>query len=363
MKVVILHPPLYPVNHNFFNLLGKHTKLTVYNFGEHPRLHPSWNIHNLKKEAINYDIKIFGKGSINFKTQINPSWVKELIKDKPDFVISVAFWIPSLYASLLKRVFGYKFLISTDAIVETEKNISSTKKRIRQVICKNTDSFISASSLTSEYLSSLCPNVTIKESLQTIDLEEWNDGFRKLPVKDKLKEELNLVKGKTVLLGVGGVTETKNWLAIFKQIKSLENCMFVLIGSGELEESYDDYIKTNNLKDVVKIIPRRDGQELKKYFKASDIFLFPSLGDRFGYVVLEALASGLPVVCTKYAGASSLIEDGFNGYVVDPHNDFYKELKSIISNLEEFQKNSSLSINKFTLENKVVEFLTILENV
>jgi len=136
MKILILHPPLYPVNHKFFNILGKYADVIVYSFGEYPRLHQHWTIHEMKKKATNYKIKVFGKGAISFKTQMNPSFLNELRIDKPDFVISVAFWFPSLYSSLFKKVLGYKFLITTDAIVETEKNISYTKIKLDNLFVK-----------------------------------------------------------------------------------------------------------------------------------------------------------------------------------------------------------------------------------
>lgn len=51
------------------------------------------------------------------------------------------------------------------------------------------------------------------------------------------------------------------------------------------------------------------------YAKAS-VFVHPSLTDGFGYTVLEAMASGLPVIVTDGAGAAELVRDGHNGYVV-----------------------------------------------
>jgi glycosyltransferase involved in cell wall biosynthesis len=363
MKVVILHPPLYPVNHTFFNLLGKHVELTVYNFGEYPRLHKHWSIHEIKKEATNYKIKVFGKGPISFKTQVNPSFIKDLILDKPDFVISVAFWIPSLYASLLKRLFGYKFLISTDAIEATEVNISGNKKRLREFISQNVDTFISASALTSRYLHSLSPQTKIKESLQTIDTTSWNLDFEKLATKEKLREELNLPLDKTILFGLGSFTQKKNWTSIFSQMSLLDNCIFVLIGFGELEDSYNEYIQNSNLEDRIYILSRKEGQELKKYFKLSDIFIFPSLYDQFGYVVLEALASGLPVICSENSGASSLIKNHHNGFVINPNNDYVEEIEIIISDLEKFQLNAFETMKKYTLENKIYELLNTFKEL
>jgi glycosyltransferase involved in cell wall biosynthesis len=55
-----------------------------------------------------------------------------------------------------------------------------------------------------------------------------------------------------------------------------------------------------------------------KAFAAADLLLFPSWHDAFGFVILEAMACGLPVITTPYAGASEIIEDGVSGFIVDP---------------------------------------------
>lgn len=56
-------------------------------------------------------------------------------------------------------------------------------------------------------------------------------------------------------------------------------------------------------------------------YAASDFLLFPSRGDTCGLVVLESLAMGRPVIVTRQAGASELVSDGFDGFVIDsPRN-------------------------------------------
>ncbi len=164
-------------------MLGKHVDLIIYNFGEYPRLHQNWVSCNFKDEKNTYKTKLFGKGAISFKTQINPTMLYHLVKDKPDIVIGVAFWIQSLYASTIKNFLAYKFIITTDAIFATEKNISSIRKIIRKFICWNTNAVISASQLTTEYLEFLCPNTPVFKSLQTTNINEWNDELMQLPEK------------------------------------------------------------------------------------------------------------------------------------------------------------------------------------
>ncbi|MFM7447366.1 MAG: glycosyltransferase, partial [Leptolyngbyaceae cyanobacterium] len=63
-----------------------------------------------------------------------------------------------------------------------------------------------------------------------------------------------------------------------------------------------------------------DYESLGAYFEATDVFIFPTLEDIWGMVVLEAMAFRKPVICSKWAGAVEMIDQGKTGYIVDPHN-------------------------------------------
>jgi len=60
----------------------------------------------------------------------------------------------------------------------------------------------------------------------------------------------------------------------------------------------------------------RQGEDLARHYASADWFLFPSRTETFGNVVLEAMASGLPVLSFDCAAGSELIDDGENGYLV-----------------------------------------------
>jgi UDP-glucose:(heptosyl)LPS alpha-1,3-glucosyltransferase len=53
-------------------------------------------------------------------------------------------------------------------------------------------------------------------------------------------------------------------------------------------------------------------------FAAADVFMHPSTHDAFGFVVLEAMATGLPPLTSPWAGAAEVVDDGRSGFVVDP---------------------------------------------
>lgn len=65
----------------------------------------------------------------------------------------------------------------------------------------------------------------------------------------------------------------------------------------------------------VRFAGRRTGEDLARHFASADVFVFPSRTDTFGLVILEAMASGLPVAAYPVTGPIDLIEDGVSGAV------------------------------------------------
>jgi glycosyltransferase involved in cell wall biosynthesis len=65
----------------------------------------------------------------------------------------------------------------------------------------------------------------------------------------------------------------------------------------------------------VQFAGRRTGEDLARHFASADVFVFPSRTDTFGLVILEAMASGLPVAAYPVTGPIDLIEDGVSGAV------------------------------------------------
>lgn len=79
------------------------------------------------------------------------------------------------------------------------------------------------------------------------------------------------------------------------------------------------------------------GNALSTAYASSNIFLFPSETETFGNVTLEAMASGLPVVCANAAGSKSLVENGKTGFLCTPRNvdSFYKATVYLLNDLED----------------------------
>ena len=79
-----------------------------------------------------------------------------------------------------------------------------------------------------------------------------------------------------------------------------------------------------------------EGQPLADLFASSDLFVFPSTTETFGNVILEAFASGLPVVGVKKGGVADLVVDGQNGFLARPNDpaDFAEKIKTLLDQPE-----------------------------
>ena len=72
--------------------------------------------------------------------------------------------------------------------------------------------------------------------------------------------------------------------------------------------------------------------DIERVFGAADAFVFPTLYEPFGMVITEAMASGLPVITSRQAGAAEMIEDGASGLLLDAPGDV-QELASVMERL------------------------------
>lgn len=92
------------------------------------------------------------------------------------------------------------------------------------------------------------------------------------------------------------------------------NSQLIIIGDGSLRTTMEDEVRNLNLKDLVLFKGMVDQPEV--IVSNSSIFLHTSFSEAFGLVLVEAMACGLPVVCTDGKGNRDLIHEGENGFMI-----------------------------------------------
>ncbi|MCW8899867.1 MAG: glycosyltransferase family 1 protein [Gammaproteobacteria bacterium] len=116
-----------------------------------------------------------------------------------------------------------------------------------------------------------------------------------------------------VILYVGRIAAEKNISQAIRTYNAMHKInyriKFVLVGDGplfnKLKQENPDFIFAG----------MQSGEKLAQYYASSDIFIFPSMTETFGNVILEAMASGLGVIAYNYAAANTHIKHNENGQV------------------------------------------------
>ena len=119
-----------------------------------------------------------------------------------------------------------------------------------------------------------------------------------------------------VLLCVGRIAAEKNLTLALKAFRALHarapSARIVMVGDGPQREAL-----AAACPDAL-FVGTKHEVELAAHYASADVFLFPSLSETFGNVVLEAMASGLPLVAFDHAAAQEHVIDGDNGVIVAP---------------------------------------------
>ncbi len=149
-----------------------------------------------------------------------------------------------------------------------------------------------------------------------IDLGRFRDEAEPLP---------QFSDGKLNILFVGRFGERrkglKYLLRAFNYIRQqVPNVRLIIVGKGDTK-GYQRYLRHNRIRDVI-FTGYVSDDDLPRYYKSSHVFCAPSIGgESFGIVLVEAMASGLPVVASDIAGYASVIEHGKQGLLIEPKNE------------------------------------------
>jgi glycosyltransferase involved in cell wall biosynthesis len=139
------------------------------------------------------------------------------------------------------------------------------------------------------------------------------------------KEKFNLPSKKTIITMVGRINPGKGQLFFLEMAKRLiekhgNAIHFLMVGDAypgyeRIETQIDKYIQEQIPSGQITKLGFR--QEIPELLKLSDIFVLPStLPDSFPTVILEAMASELPIVATRSGGASEMVEEGVTGFLI-----------------------------------------------
>ncbi len=134
--------------------------------------------------------------------------------------------------------------------------------------------------------------------------------------RDEVRRRHSLAPDELVVLFVGGDWERKGVAQAIEALSLLGSCAprLLVVGPGRIGA----YRKIASDRGVAERVMFTGGRkEAWEYYAAGDVFLLPTRYEAFGLSILEAMASGLPVLVSRSAGAAELITDGADGLLLE----------------------------------------------
>ena len=180
------------------------------------------------------------------------------------------------------------------------------------------------------------------DSKQYIDTV-FSDKFHKYLLNNAIElgrfNSIQLSDNTDRIVMIGSLFEKKGHVLAIETIKELHDrglkIYLDLLGIGPKKQILQDLIDNFGLNDYIILHGNVDYPE--EYLKESFLYFHTAIYEPFGLVLLEAMACGLPVVCTDAIGNRDLIVEGVNGYI---HSD--RNCKALADTIEKIQKDKIL---------------------
>ncbi len=210
---------------------------------------------------------------------------------------------------------------------------------------------------------------TVSVITNAIDPQNWKIPRDRTILNEYIQESQGEIQ---VVLTVGRLVKRKGvaWF-ISEVMPTLPNSVhYIVVGSGPEHNTITKAIETQNLQHRVHVLGRVEDDVLRKLYGAVDVFIMPNIQvqndiEGFGIVVIEASASGLPVIASNLEGIRDAVIDGSTGFLVESNNviAWQQAIHNILQDPFKRQSVRSATIEQFSWATARKMYLTIFNNL
>ena len=184
--------------------------------------------------------------------------------------------------------------------------------------------------------------------LKNIDLKSiylWTAGVSQffLDSKSSEKMRINLSKGdvrKPLMLFVGRLSREKNIAFIAKILKGIPEANLAIVGDGPERANLEKIFPENR----TQFMGYLQGEQLAASYASADVFICPSEFETLGFVVIEAMASGCPVVACRAGGVQNIVNNNETGLLFAP-GDVQEAIIATKTVLFDGEKRAKIALN------------------
>ncbi|MFH1460560.1 MAG: glycosyltransferase [Candidatus Omnitrophota bacterium] len=303
------------------------------------------------KSDVNVHTFNFPEGKSIFRPLTMINFFK---KERFDIVHTHAWGACSLDGIIGARFAGVPVVINGEHGVFFLKKYQIASQRILAKLCDKTLS-VSLSLKKEIKLNLGIPGNKICVIANGVDTNYFNGQYDISGVNEYiLKRNINLNNDSFLIACVGSIKPSKNQKILIDAIIKLKNknLIVLFVGDGPDRKILESYIDQNKLNENIIFLGQRD--DVHKIYSFADLLVSSSIGSHEGLsnVMLEAMASGIPVISTESIGARELVREGETGFLIKS-----EDVGSLAEKIERFYSDRGLlkkmgdSAQKFIKEN------------
>jgi glycosyltransferase involved in cell wall biosynthesis len=248
---------------------------------------------------------------------------KEFYNHKYDVVIIHGWqYLNNIFALIAARLFCSMVLMRAETPLNQElmkpKILLMLKKILLPIIFKLCDKFLYIGKQNKLFYE----NYGIEKnrlfftpySVDNRRFEEYN--IKNQRFRQSIRSSYGIMENEVVFLFVGKFIPKKKAILILKAIAKVDKKIkLILVGSGYQEIELRDYVRNNDLSNII-FAGYQPQHIISKYYLISDVFLLPSgIGETWGLVINEALNFGLPIISSDVVGSSDDLCTKNNGFI------------------------------------------------
>lgn len=186
--------------------------------------------------------------------------------------------------------------------------------------------------------------------------------------REQMREEFGLTESDKFIASIGELDDNKNHITVIKALATLgrKDFKYVVCGVGPNKDMLLAEAEHMGLKENVILAGYRS--DIPDVLNAADIFVFPSFHEGMPVSALEAMACGLPIICSEIRGNVDIIREGDNGYLFQPSDaeTLARKLEYLLDDAEKRKvmglKNKE-DVKDFSLESVTEELKRIYKSV
>ena len=304
----------------------------------------SGTLNSYKEENAVY-IGSIGVGKVypdaRMRTALAHRYIKELILWHPDIVHSQCEFSSFFLAKKIARSCNVPIIHTYHTVYEDYTHYFSPNvhfgKFVAAFFSKRVLSKTEAVIVPTEKVRDMLVRYGVKQPITTIPSGLELSRFLSLPLAGKeraLRLQLEIGADKKILVYVGRLAAEKNIEELFQLLSAWKrkDLVLLLVGDGPYRETLTKLAKEMNIDDQVVFTGMVPPSQIADYYRLGDIFVSASRSETQGLTYIEAMTSGLPIVCHADDCLNSVVDDGFNGFQYHSAVEFRAMVERLLEN-------------------------------